>query len=109
MALPTLPSITTQFFYLLADGSEHSKDEIVATLTIVYRLTERDLEEATKTGRSKFGNLVDWAQADLVRALLVKELRPQMLTLTEDGRELAAQKPERLDRAFLARKYWHGG
>ncbi len=81
----------------------------MATLTESYKLSDQDLQETTKVGRSKFGNLIDWAQADLVRALLVEEVRPQVLVLTDDGRGLAKRRPDRIDRSFLARKYWSGG
>lgn len=109
MSLPTLPSITTQFFYLLTDDREHPKNTLVEALVALYGLSSDDLAETTKSGRSKFGNLVDWAQADLVRALLIEEVRPQVLRLTDDGRVLASRRPERIDRGFLARKYWTGG
>jgi restriction endonuclease Mrr len=109
MSLPRLPSITTQFFYLLSDGQEHPKNELFEALVALYRLSRDELGEATKSGRSKFGNLVDWAQADLVRAILIEEIRPQVLTLTDEGRDLAAHRPDRIDRSFLARKYWTGG
>jgi len=89
MSLPRLASVTARFFYLLADGEAHPKRDMESALVTEFRLSPTELEETTRSGRSKFGNLMDWAQADLVRAQLVEEIRPQVLALTDEGRSLA--------------------
>src|SRR5271165_2849681 len=98
MSLPRVVPLTTKLLYLLGDGNEHAKDALVRALIDDFRRSASELTEKTKAGRSKFGNLGDWAQADPVRAKLIQRPNPQMLRLTELGRELVAQKPDRIDR-----------
>lgn len=66
MPLPNRQSIAQALLEVLGDGQVHDDDNIVASLKERFGLSAADLaEQISNTGRSKFGNEIDWAKGDL--------------------------------------------
>jgi hypothetical protein len=66
MPLPDRQSISQALWELLGDGRIHDDDDITSSLIARFGLTEADLkEQISNTGRSKFGNEIDWVKGDL--------------------------------------------
>lgn len=66
MPLPDRQSIERALLESLGDGRVHNDDDIVDSLVKRFGLTAADLQEQIfKTGRSKFGNEIDWAKGNL--------------------------------------------
>ena len=75
MPLPDRASIERALLELLGDGKVHDDDDIVASLVKRFGLTAADLrEQIANTGRSKFGNRIDWAKGDLSEGKRGKKL-----------------------------------
>jgi hypothetical protein len=63
--LPDRQAIKAALLNHLKDGQVHPSDDIDNALISHFRLTAEDLAEITKTGRTKFGNELDWAKVEL--------------------------------------------
>src|SRR5947209_4410708 len=61
---PDRPAIERALLELLADGNEHHDDEIYPALLKRFDLNEKDLP-VYKSGRTTFGNEIDWVKGDL--------------------------------------------
>jgi Mrr N-terminal domain/Endonuclease NucS len=85
MALPDRQTIKKALLTLLADGQAHRSDEIEERLISHFELTAEDLAERTKTGRSKFGNELDWAKVELGQEGLAVKPANKHYQITQKG------------------------
>jgi restriction system protein len=103
MAVPDFQSLMLPVLHAAADGEISAADlrERVATSV---RLSESDLAEMLPSGRqTTFANRTAWANVFLQRAGLLEKARRGVYRISDEGRRVLAEPPERIDMRFLER------
>ncbi|HEX6205648.1 MAG TPA: restriction endonuclease [Solirubrobacterales bacterium] len=102
MAVPDFQTIMRPLLVLHADGQEH---EVAATRNGVadhFDLSPEDRAERIPSGRvTTLQNRVGWAAMYLFRAGLLERPRRAHYRITERGREVLKQHPQRIDLSVL--------
>ncbi|MGD9539232.1 MAG: winged helix-turn-helix domain-containing protein [Alphaproteobacteria bacterium] len=102
MAIPNFPSLTLPLLQLAGVG-DFRTHEAVERLAGEFDLTTAEREERLPSGReTKFANRVHWAIVYLSKAGLICRLSRGLYGITELGRSVLAQPPERIDLSFLS-------
>src|SRR5690349_4779384 len=102
MPIPDYQSIMLPLLATLADRQERSVQDLTETLSRTRKLTEADRNALLPSGRQPvFRNRVGWANAYLKKAGLLSAPRRGSVQITEDGLRVLAEKPKRIDVAFL--------
>jgi hypothetical protein len=86
MPLPDRRTITLALLNHLKDGEVHRSDEIEDGLIKQFGLSAEDLTEVTKSGRTKFGNEVDWAKVQLGQQALLVKVANKQYQITQNGK-----------------------
>jgi restriction system protein len=88
----------------LAHGGEVRAADAVDRLADEFHLTPEDRAELLPSGgQAKIANRVHWAITYLVKAGLLSRPRRGVFAITERGREVLANPPDRIDVQFLSR------
>ena len=88
----------------LADGKEHELPKLVDELGSEFGLTEEELSERLPSGTQKvFTNRVGWARTYLKKAALLDSPKRGFQQITDRGRTVLEQNPQRIDNKFLGR------
>lgn len=104
MPIPDFQSFMLPVLELASDGKEHSLEEARDVLAERFGLTKTEREELLPSGRQRrFDNRVAWAKVYLQRAGLLKGPRRAHFEITERGRQVLAERPQRIDIALLDR------
>lgn len=104
MPIPDFQSFMLPVLELASDGKEHSLEETRDVLAQRFALTEAEREERLPSGRQRrFDNRAAWAKVYLQRAGLLKGSRRAHFEITDRGRQVLAERPERVDIALLDR------
>jgi Restriction endonuclease len=103
MAMPPRQDIYLPFLKILADGQPHKMHEISSQLEQFFQLTPEEREEKVKSGQKRFHNRVMWARMDFKMAQLIESHESGSVKITERGKEVLRQNPDRIDCAFLRR------
>lgn len=102
MTIPDFQTIMLPLLKYLADGKEHSNRELTETLADYFQLSEEEQNRLLPSGKQKlFTNRVAWAKADLKMAGLTESPKRGISVITQRGRDVLQQNPERIDRKFL--------
>ena len=102
MAIPSLYAITLPFLELLGDGEIHGFSSAVGHLVQHFGLTESEKNELVPSGKqTRLVNRIGWARTELKHAGLVEYPSWGSWRITERGRKVLKQKPDKIDRAFL--------
>lgn len=100
--LPTYEEMMLPLLKFLADGREHSFEEVKEFLAQHFQLTDEERKEPLKSGfQTKFANRVGWASTYLSKAGLLKKPKRGVWEITERGKEVLAQNPSKIDNEFL--------
>jgi restriction system protein len=84
------------------DGAEHSLREAIESLANEFKLSDEERRELLPSGRQEvFANRVGWARTYMKKAGLLGTTRRGYFQITERGRDLLRQKPERIDGRVL--------
>ena len=87
---------------LHADGDEKTQPELRDALARQFELTEEDLAERLPSGTARtFVNRVAWASTHMKEAGLLVKPRRGISTITERGRTVLGEYPERVDMSVL--------
>jgi len=87
-----------------ADGEEHTMQEAREGLARVMRLSEEDLRERLPSGRqTTFANRVAWAKVYLTQAGVLESPKRGRFHISERGRKILAEAPDRIDIKYLER------
>jgi len=85
-----------------ADNKEHSLPETEDYLAQYFKLTETERSEMLSSGKqSRFSNRVGWAKQHLMKAGLLESPRRSVFRISNRGKEVLRQNPERVNMAFL--------
>jgi restriction system protein len=92
--LPLLQSV--------ADGQEHSIQELVDTLANYFSLTQEELDSLLPSGKQTiFYNRVGWARTYLSNSGLLEMSRRSYYQITDRGKQVLSKSPSRIDMKFL--------
>lgn len=92
--LPVLKSV--------ADGKEHKFREIADSIAKNFGLTEEELGYLLPSGnQSIFNNRVGWAKTYLKKACLIEYKGKGVLKITERGKQVLKDSPQKIDNKFL--------
>ena len=87
---------------LHADGNQRTQKGLRDALAREFDLSEDDLDQRLPSGTAKtFSNRVGWATTYLVRAGLLDRPRRAATSITDRGKAVLADHPDRLDNSVL--------
>jgi restriction system protein len=101
MTIPDYQTLMLPLLKLLEDGEEHTIRDCVEKLAEQFQLTAEERHQLTRSGVPLFENRISWARTYLKKAGLLEAPRRAMVRITERGKEILAQNPERIDIKFL--------
>lgn len=104
MAVPDFQTLMLPVLKAVGEAEATKPAEVRAYVADLSGLTPEDLEQRLPSGRqSTFENRCAWANVFLQRAGLIKSVKRGVYRITERGREVLANKPERIDMKYLER------
>ena len=104
MAVPDYQTLMLPLLRLAADGHEHRFRDAVETLADDFGLSPEDRTELLPSGQQPlFNNRVGWANTYLKQAGLLESPRRGLFRITQRGRGLLKEQPERIDVSLLER------
>jgi restriction system protein len=103
MPVPDFQTVMRPLLSLLDDGRERPVAELRSALAREFNLSAADLEEELPSGRAKtFANRVGWATTYLYRCRLLDRPRRSVYRITDRGREVLTNHPDRVDLSVLS-------
>jgi restriction system protein len=104
MAIPDYQTTMLPFLRCLADGGEHALAEIRESLASHFALTDDETQELLPSGnQGVFENRIGWARTYLKNAGLLRYVRRGVFQITDRGRDLLTDPPDRITSKFLER------
>jgi len=104
MAVPDYQMIMLPLLRLASDGAEHSIREATEQLAKFFQLSDADREDLLPSGKQRrFDNRVGWARTALKKAGLLESPRESYIVITLRGRDVLAEKPEKITDKMLMR------
>ena len=101
MTIPDFQTLMLPLLKLLEDGEEHTLRDCVEKLAEQFQVTTEERHQLTRSGVPLFENRIGWARTYLKKAGLLEAPRRAIVRITERGKEVLAQNPERIDNKFL--------
>ncbi len=103
MAIPDFQSFFIPVLHATADGKEHSSSEIREKLAATLNLSSDDLDQKLPSGtQTVFANRVTWSTVYLTKAGALKRPRRGIFQITDRGRQLLSQYPNRFTKQALS-------
>ncbi|MDX1905399.1 MAG: restriction endonuclease [Bacteroidia bacterium] len=100
--IPDYQSIMLPLLQFVADGRLYRSQEIVQGLADILQIQDEERKELLTSGtQSVFDNRVGWAKTYLKKAGLLDSPKRATVVITETGRQVLAQSPERIDNKLL--------
>lgn len=103
MAIPNFQAVMLPILQVASDGATHPWQELRDECTRLFQATEEELAERLPSGGSRFDSRVQWAITHLVQAGLLVRPRRAHVQITVLGKEVLAEKPDRVDIRLLSR------
>ncbi len=104
MAVPDFQTIMLPLLKFASDGQEHSIQDAHNHLVQHFNLTSDEVGDLLPSGQqSTFYNRVGWARTYLKKSGLLNTTRRAYFQITERGRQVIAEKPNRVDMVYLRR------
>ncbi|AET91676.1 restriction system protein [Burkholderia sp. YI23] len=100
MAVPDFQSLMLPVLRSVQTGEQKISD-VVQSLSDELQLSEQERSELLPSGKQTFANRVHWAKTHLSKAGLVQSTRRAHFCITERGREVLSNPPQRVDIAYL--------
>jgi restriction system protein len=98
MAIPDFQSLMRPLLAAHSDGEEHKNRDLVNALAEEFGLTEEERREMLPSGGARlFDNRVGWAKSHVSQAGLLEAPRRAISVLTDKGRQVLAEHPDRVD------------
>lgn len=102
MPIPDFQSIMRPLLELHQDGQEHLNRELIANLADRFNLTLDERRQMLPSGGARFfDNRVGWAKSHISQAGLLSSPRRAVSVITERGREVLRNYPDRIDLRIL--------
>jgi restriction system protein len=104
MAIPDYQTLMLPFLRLLAGGAEHRLSEITESLSLEFQLTEAERNQLLPSGNQAImRNRVGWACTYLKKAVLLDSPRRAVFQITDRGRDILSDNPEKITARYLRR------
>jgi restriction system protein len=104
MPVPDFQSFMLPMLKIAADGSEHPMADLRERLSREMDLSPEDLQERLPSGmQTKYQNRVAWSAVYLYRAGVLDRPKRGVFQITDRGRNLLAEKPEKVTIRLLDR------
>jgi len=97
MTLPDFQTLMLPVLRQLGDGQPQPWKQLVQPIAVQFQLTDDDLSATISSGQSQIGNRVQWVLSHLFQAGLLARPQRGVVEITENGRAVLAQQPDRLD------------
>ncbi len=102
MAVPDFQMLMRPLLVSLEGGDDRTITSIRADLAERFSLSQADLDELIPSGRvTTFQNRVGWAATYLYRTRLIERPRRAVYRITDRGRQVLQENPERVDLKVL--------
>lgn len=102
MPVPDYQSLMAPALHALGDGGDHSLAELRVVVGKQLALTEDDLSARIPSGTSLLASRLHWAVTYLYQAGLVSRPKRGVVRITDRGRKVAVDHPDRVDNRVLA-------
>ncbi len=103
MSVPDFQTLMRPLLVVLDDGQDHVIKSVRADLAEHFALSQTDIDELIPSGRvTTFQNRVGWAATYLYRTKLIERPRRAVYRISERGRQVLEQNPERVDLGVLS-------
>ena len=97
MAIPNYQTLMLPVIKYISDGNEHTLRETISALSDEFSLTDKERKLLLPSGTQPvINNRVAWAVTYLRQAGLLKNLKRGVFKITERGRRILADHPDRL-------------
>jgi len=104
VAIPDYQTLMLPLLKIAGDRQEHSMRETIERLASEFRLTDGERMQLLPSGQqSTFDNRANWARSYLKQAGLLETPRRGYFLITERGRQVLDEPPQRIDIGFLSR------
>jgi len=104
MPIPEFNEVKVPALEFFSDGQPHTTKEIFRVLAEKFQLSEAEKAELLPSGtQPRWHNRANWACYDLYRAGLLERPKKGVYVITELGKRVAAEKPQKIDREYLMR------
>jgi restriction system protein len=103
VAIPDFQTLLRPLLVAVEDGEEHSIKSVREQLAREFALTEEELADMLPSGRAKtYMNRVGWATTYLYRSGLLERPKRSVYRITDRGRSVLRENPERIDLKVLS-------
>lgn len=103
MPIPDFQTLMRPLLAAHEDGAEHINRDLVGELADQFELTEDERREMLPSGGARlFDNRVGWAKTHISQAGLLESPRRAVSVITERGRSVLRDYPDRVDLRVLA-------
>lgn len=103
MAIPDFQTIMLPLLKFVSAAEERSLRESINFLSDEFNLSEQERKEMLPSGKQRiFDNRVAWAVTYIRKACLIETIKRGYFYITDRGREVLEQNPERIDNNFLS-------
>lgn len=104
MTIPTFQEIMLPLLRIAADGKVHILSNVRKNLARHFGLSSTEEEELLPSGRqARFANRVAWAKVYMQRGGLLTSPSRGQFQITDQGRDVLATPPDKIDIKFLER------
>lgn len=104
MAIPKYDELMKPLLITVKDGEVHQIKDVTAALARRLNLSAESLAEMLPSGRQTvFRNRVGWAKTYLKKAGLLDSPARAAVVITEAGKRVVAENPEKIDAKYLER------
>ena len=102
MAIPDFQSVMLPLLNFSADQQEHSLQDTVEALAVIFGLTSEEREELLPSGKqARFDNRVAWARSYFKQAGLVENTRRGFFKISQRGLDLLKTTPKKINIKLL--------
>ncbi len=101
MPISTMYDLTLPILRLLNDGERHDASALIDHLAHHFELTATEINERTSSGRNRLAGRISWTRMELRNAGLLGYMDGGGSHITERGRKVLADNPDRIDKTFL--------
>jgi restriction system protein len=104
MSVPDFQTLMLPVLKQLVTGGEQAPSSVREAVAKIFSLTDEELAELLPSGRqTTFANRVAWALGYLKQAGLVESPKRGSYRISERGRSVLAENPDRIDIQYLMR------
>lgn len=102
MSIPDYETIMLPLMQLISDGKVYSLSDASSHIAELYQLTPEEREERIPSGSTTYiKGRTGWARTYLKKAGLLTSPKRGHIQISDRGRQVLSDRPERIDRKFL--------